>query len=193
MTFKMLQELTQISQLHQQSVGYISEFLSEDGEILLENLASFKTWAEGFIGALKDQDKKAFDRFITAKLAHDKISADEAEDLNVKDGKDVIAKFAKTLAGLYYFKEAPGDLGKHPDDEHVDLSPSAIYARVNTGINNTDTALKRYGSQTVKKFQEIKTAVQNRNTGFLQKLLDDVVSYHNKASKTVPVAPARVN
>ena len=188
----MLQELTQISQSHQQSVGYISEFLSEDGEILLENLASFKTWASGFIDALKDQDENVFDRFIKAKLAHDRISADEAEDVNVKDGKDVIAKFAKTLAGLYYFKEVPGDLGKHPDDEHVDLSPSAIDANVNTG-NPTDTVLKQYGSRMVKKFQEIKTAVENRNTGFLEKLLNDVCSYYNKASKTVPVAPARVN
>lgn len=131
MTFKMLQELTSITEQNSfdlvESVGWLQ---SDEDEVLTENVKQFVAWARNLI------DRPIVNK---AQIEHDPtVDAKEAPDVGVKDEQDAFAKLAKTIAGLFYFMGRDGlddenkksiAVGVHSPDKHMDSYVKSIGIR----------------------------------------------------------------
>lgn len=165
MSFNLFKEL----EAHKEDEAFISEsffgaefsdMLSEDKQVLQENVKQFVAWARNLIDR-PVVNANQIERDPT-------VDAKEAKPFDLKDEKDAFAKLAKTVAGLVYFMKAK-----------VQDHDASTIARKIQGDKTIDSYVKHYGVEKGMKVINLVTAdLKTKNRSYIKSLLKQIEEFY---------------
>ena len=158
-----------IKELHEQSedrlfiaenVFGLGEILSEDQEQLTENVKKFLSWARNLIDRPQITDDQ-IKRDPT-------VDAKEAKPYDVKNKADAIAKLAKTIAGLIYFK-----------NQKVDGHDKQLIASKVQGDKKIDAYVEKFGvDKAMDIVKKITADIETKNRTYIKAMLKQIEDFY---------------
>ncbi len=157
---KQLEEHKEDQMFIAESIFGMGHLLSEDKEVLSENIKQFIVWARNLL-ARPIVNKNQIERDPT-------VDAGEALPFDVKDEKDAFAKLAKTIAGLTYFMN-----NKVKDD-----SKDMIAAKVQ-GDKEIDAYVKKFGvNKAMEIVKKVGEDLKTKDRSGIKAMIDKIEKFY---------------